>query len=56
MEDNDGVKELTLDIKNVLLKEGASLVKCADIKSVPVEARQSMDYAISIGAAINPAI
>ena len=50
----DGVKELTMEIKNALLKEGASLVKCADIRSIPLETRQSMDYAISIGVALNP--
>jgi epoxyqueuosine reductase QueG len=56
MEDKNGVNVLSRDIRNILLKEGASLVSYADIKCIPLEVRQSMDYAISIGVALNPDI
>ncbi len=56
MNDKERVRELTLEIRNALLREGASLVGFADIKCLPLDARQSMDYAISIGVAINPEI
>ena len=56
MEDKNGVNVLSRDIRNILLKEGASLVNYADIKCIPLETRQSMDYAISIGVALNPDI
>lgn len=50
------MEQLSLEIKNALQKEGASLVGFADISCLPPENRQSMDYAISIGVALNPAI
>ncbi len=50
------MEQLSLEIKNALIREGASLVGFADIRCIPPEARQSMDYAISIGVALNPAI
>ncbi len=56
MEDEDGVNALSRDIRNNLSKEGASLVSYADIKCIPFKIRQSMDYAISIGVALNPDI
>ena len=50
------MEQLSLEIKNALLKEGASLIGFADIRYLPPEIRQSMDYAISIGVALNPVI
>lgn len=50
------MEQLSLEIKNALLKEGASLVGFADIRCLSPEVRQSMDYAISIGVALNPTI
>lgn len=48
------MKQLSSDLRAVLLKEGASLVGFADLRPVPVEARQSLDYAVSIGVALRP--
>lgn len=56
MEISDNVKRLSLEIRNSLLNEGASLVGFANLRSIPPEGRQSLDYAISIGVALNPAI
>ena len=42
--------------KRELLHNGAYLVGFADIRSIPPEKRQSMEYAVSIGGAMNPAI
>lgn len=48
------MKQLSSELKTVLLKEGASLVGFADLRSLPPEARQPLDYAVSIGVALNP--
>lgn len=56
MEIIDSVKQISSEIRSSLLKEGASLVGFADLRPIPSEARQSMDHAISIGVALNPAI
>lgn len=48
--------QLTNEIKNALLNEGASLVGFADVRCIPAEFRQSMEYAVSLGVALNPAV
>jgi epoxyqueuosine reductase QueG len=48
--------QLSSEVKRELLHNGASLVGFADIRSIPPEKRQSMEYAVSIGVAVNPAI
>lgn len=50
------MKQLSLDIRDALVGEGASQVGFADLRCLPSSARQSMDSAVSICVALNPAI
>lgn len=44
------------EIKAALMKKGASLVGFADLTQVPSDVRDSMRFAVSIAAALNPII
>jgi epoxyqueuosine reductase QueG len=48
--------QLTIDLKNALMKEGASLVGFADMRALPPETRNSLDYGVSIVVALNPKV
>jgi len=48
--------QLTIDLKNALMKEGASLVGFADLRVLPPETRNSLDCGVSIAVALNPKI
>lgn len=50
------MEDLTLKLKKALLDKGASLVGFADLREIPREQRNAMDYGISIAVALNPAI
>lgn len=56
MEKTDSGTQLSSELRNALLKEGASLVGFADLTPLSPESRQSLDYAVSIGVALNPAV
>lgn len=44
------------NLKNCLLKGGASVVKYAFLGEIPSEKRNHLDFAISIGVALNPEV
>jgi epoxyqueuosine reductase QueG len=48
--------KLTIDLKNALMKEGASLVGFADLRVLQPETRDSLDYGVSIVVALNPKV
>jgi epoxyqueuosine reductase QueG len=50
------LEQLSIEIKNALVKEGASLVGFADMKILPPDARSSLDFGISVGVALNAMI
>ncbi|MCE5252333.1 4Fe-4S binding protein [bacterium] len=48
--------DITAATESLLLDEGASLVGFADIRELPSDIRQGMDYAVSIALALDPVI
>lgn len=47
---------LSAEIRDELLKNGASIVGFADLKGIPYENRSGLDYGISIALALNPEV
>jgi len=49
-------KRIMEELRNRLYDLGATLVRCADLSEVPAEARDGLQFAISIAVALDPAI
>jgi len=48
--------DLNKELQSLLLNNGASIVRFADLREIPYENRQGLDYGISIGIALNPEV